>query len=524
MTVSTPADDEVVAAISGFKWGMNYSFSIKYGGGHTISGVIATVDRKRDVIDITLPEYVIKLNDVASGYNMVKDTYTGPKEYFSGDLFDAFVTNKIINADPENPDFSSAAAFVAKEGKLTAGNQEGDSDLLAFGDVFAMAKITPSSKLKETWEGDKCIVRHVYTYCGQLVKLIQPLRIEFPDYDYLHLNYYTFNPGIEVADFITRLEFEGNDGSVQWWTQVYPSYFITKGGEQWERVSNRYGLTEFDIAYIDLAELAFNVVDGDDNIMDDADVAAAMLSVRFTYAGQDQGSKPLPAADVTPKYKVYDDLWVGGSVFHYRTNEKGFIPVRGILAVVSGDALFEIPTRFDRPKASVKQPDIMLDYSSYALVAWRPFKVAENLDFEIVLDEKKVYQVPLLKELRDNRPNGVSYYVIKDGAWEVGNVPFSDAQAGIHTSSSNGYVMGITAYDAYGINPDTDFKCELKDNLSAAVKKLISVQMVGGVPHICVDNTTQTSFPASSKIGVTLELDNPWDVVRYTFDVTVKRE
>ena len=157
---------------------------------------------------------------------------------------------------------------MAKEGILKASPKPGDSGLISFGDDHASAKITPSSKLKEALGNGSMLARHVTTYCGQEVRIFLPLSVIYPDYDFLHLKFYTFNPTKE-NEFTNKLDFEGNDGSVEWWSQVFPSYFTTIGGDQY-RISNRFALADYDASYINLAELAFNVVDGKDHIMDEA--------------------------------------------------------------------------------------------------------------------------------------------------------------------------------------------------------------------------------------------------------------
>ncbi len=510
--------DKATTSIQGLKWDMNYYFTVYYGK-KTISGIIATVDRNRDIIEIELPEWVVKLNDKDSGYDKGNDTYTSSKQDFSDAFFNSFVANRIINTDPGHPDYENAAAFLAKEGKIQEYAQEGDTDLISFSDGTAATKIKPSSKLKETLESGNSLVRHVATYCGQVVKITQPLSVDYPGYDFLHLSYYTFNTETSYSqnNFIQKYGFDDNDGSVKWWTKVFPSYFTTIGTSQ-DRISNRRALAQFDISYINLAELAFNVVDEQDRIMDEEEISAANLSIRFSYTDKDLGEQPLPAVDATSKYKTYQDLWVDKTVFYYRTCEKDFIPVRGTIAIKSGDAEFEIPTRFDRPKASVKYPDVTLDYSTFAIVQWQPFKIPTDPGFEITLDEHKTYRVPMLQELMDNRPNNVSYNVIQNGAWVVGNV--LPADAGSNPSYGNGYIKGIKACDAYEIDPNTGLSFEA--GIPSDLKKLVSIEMYKGFPHFIFDYNSQIQMTGKIEIPVTCTLVNPWDTVQFTYTITVK--
>ncbi|MBQ2161780.1 MAG: hypothetical protein II446_00630 [Bacteroidales bacterium] len=332
----------------------------------------------------------------------------------------------------------------------------------------------------------------------------------------MHLRYYTFNTKTEHSNLITKLRFEANDGSVEWWSQVYPSYYITKGDDI-SRISNRYALADYGVSYLNLAELAFNVVDGEDNIMEDAAISKANLTVKFVYADKEQGGKALPAADVTTKYKTYDDLWIDKTIFYYRTNNKEFIPVKGIISIKSGDAEFEIPTRFDRPKASVKYPDVELYYADFAIVRWAPFKAMENADIEMSLAKGKENNMPLIKELKDNRPNGVSFYVIKNGKWEVGNASGSESSS--TPGSGNGYIKGISAYEAYSIDPKTAFTVEL--TVPDALKGKTSVKLIDSIPNISIDNTG-SGFSGTAKIGVKLKMNCPWDELSSSFEITVK--
>ena len=513
-----PSDSRFIASVKGFEWDKRYNFSIHYDG-NIMKGVLATVDRNREAFAVDLPEWVIKLNDKDAGYNKSKDTYSGTSQDLSEFLFNSFVLNKIINTDPAHPDFADAAAFMAKEGKLQP-YAEGDSDLYSLGNGSATPKITPSSRLKKVLEDGGPLVSYVTTYSGVLVKLTQPISVEYPAYDFMHLRYYTFNTEHEENDLIVKFDFEGNDGSVKWWTQDYPAYFTTKGTDN-TRISNRRALAQYDVSYINLAELAFNVVDENDEIMDEEAISAAGLSVRFAYTDKELGSKPLPEVDVTSKYKTYDNLWVDNTVFYYRTCEKDFIPMHGSLSIKSGDAEFELPTRFDRPKAAVKYPDVTLDYSTFAVVRWKPFKTPEHPDIEIILDENKVYRVPMLGEWMDNRPNGVSYNVIKDGAWVVGNVKPADAES--NPSYGNGYIEGVKAYEAYGIDPDTGLSFEPESGgIPAELKKLASIQMYNNFPHFIYDYTSEVQFLGRIDIPVTCTLVSPWETVQFTYTITVK--
>lgn len=516
-----PTADRVVADVKGLKWDREYCFTVEYDS-YVMEGVLVTVDRRREsaTIEVELPSWNIKLNDTHSGYNKSTDTYTGAKLDLTEAVYNALVANHIINTDPQHPDFENLAAFQAKEGKFQPATQEGDNAQFAFSNGSVSPQITPSSKLKQVLENGGRLVGHVATYSGQLVKITLPVTVEYPVYDFLHLSYYTFNSKTSASDnFIHKYDFDGNDGSVLWWTQVNPAYYTTRGSDP-HRISNRHALAQYNVSPINLAELAFCVVDAQDKILTDTEIAAANLSVRFSYTDRDLGGQPLPTPAVTAKYKTYADLWSDASLLYYRNVEKRFIPIRGTISIQSGDTEFELPTRFDHPRASVQYPAVTLDYSSYAVTGWLPFKTPENPGVEVILDEHKIYRIPLLRELKDNRPQRVSYYVIRNGAWEVGNVPASAANDAT-SSSGNGYVNGITAREAYGIDSSTGLKFEL-GTFPADMKRFVSVQQYNGFPHLVIDYSSQFSFHGTVTVPVTCTLTSPWQTLRFTYAITIK--
>ena len=342
-----------------------------------------------------------------------------------------------------------------------------------------------------------------------------------PGYDFLHLTYYTFNVQEEIADFVTNLGFDGDDGSIEWWSQVNPSYYIDQdtGADPSSRISNRYACADYDVSYINLAELAFNVVNADDEIMDYEAIENANLSVEFTYADPELGSADLPEASQTGSFQTYDDLWIDNTVFYYRTNEKPFIPMVGKLFITVDGEKYELPTRFSRPKASVKHPDVVLDYSQYAVVRWTPFMQPEADDFGIVLDENKIYREPLFYclNLMDNRPIGVSFSVIENGNWVIGNA----ATTATASSGTDGYVSGISSQDAYHLTLSfeidnsgipNDLKRLLSVKYSADGETFVSEQNEAGTltPYIVFDYTSEVQFSGEIDIPVTATIESPW--------------
>ena len=243
----------------------------------------------------------------------------------------------------------------------------------------------------------------------------------------------------------------------------------------------------------------------------------------FDYTDETQGIKDLPTVDQILSFQKYADLWVNPTVFYYRTNEKKFIPALGALGIKSGAWVFPINTRFNKAKAAVKFPEEVLDYSTYAVVRWTPFQVPPKADgFTIVLDENNIYRVPLFKGmyLKDNRPNGVSYYVLNDGEWVVGNVESWDVEAGTYTAGGNGYVKGVKANNAYHITTTFTYD-DLK--LPTELQKLLTVEEVDGVPYMVYDYRSEVQFHGIVEIPVTVLLTNPWqEAIKFEYNVYIK--
>ena len=561
--VKIDADGNLTVDIAGFEWNKVYTVTADYeleAALVTVTWTITTVDRNRDVITIELPEYAFELN--GEDYDATNDTYTSKPQQFLDQLFAKFVDQKIINQE-EVKDYEEAADFKGdgtpgiggKEGHLTRYYDEDgnipatDSKYVICGDDYALFYQVTSAQLYDVWKAGEPQVRNVLTFIGQQVKITWPVTVDIPNYDFLHLRYYTFNTKREAADFITKLDFtakQAGKADVEWWSQVYPSYYTDKAADGAavdpdNRISNRYAVADYDVAYINLAELAFNVVDEKDEPMTEEQIADENLVVNFAYTWKNKGLDPLPTVDQllngNPIIKDYKDLWMAPTTFYYRTNEYEFIPVVGTLAIRSGNTDFEIKTRFqNNGRNSVKHPSEALDYSSYAVVRWTPFKVPPTVkNIEIILDENKVYREPLLKgvNLKDIRPNGASFDVIADGQWVMGNAA-ADATA---ESETNGYLAGIRSDVAYHIDPVFDFSTV---ELPLELQKLLTLKFFDGQqyidakdatpeqkktlpPYIVFDYSSQIQFHGVIEVPISVVLNNPWqEAISFDYKLFIK--
>ena len=544
----------------------------------TLNGVVTTIDRNREKVVLGPYEHTFIVN----GEEFVDGYYHWTSDKLNGDVFEAFDAEGVINVKGitlENGDFKYNAdqkKFDAAEleGKLRmadpSGTAKGYVDFNRNDIVLnTLSTLTPevlageifnSGKRSETdpnlWLGNE-VTRNVTTYIGEEVELVMIFNFKVPDYNFLHLSYYTFNTGVEVPEnnFIQKyplpVEIEGVPTPYEdpiWWTQVNPSYFTTvkeKGTSEAEaqtRVSNRYALADYDVAYINLAELAFNVVDDKDDIIEAEDLEKLGLVAKFVYTDKaleaDDAELPKPDKDACDnEFLLYKSLWVDNTTFYYLTNEHPFIPALGTLTLNVGEEgkggyAFPVATRFEFPKDAVKYAGVNLDYSTYAMVRWTPFKAPKANGFTIVLDENKVYAEPLFKgmELKDNRPNDTSFFVIQDGEWVVGNA----AENATKSSTTNGYMKGINAKDAYHIKAAFDYS---DVELPAELKKLLKVKFSADgktfvdendenetlTPYIVFDYTSEVQFRGTIKIPVVVRLQNPWQQeIKFAYDFTIK--
>ncbi|MBR4826962.1 MAG: hypothetical protein IKZ91_03660 [Bacteroidales bacterium] len=356
-------------------------------------------------------------------------------------------------------------------------------------------------------------------------------------YDLLHLSYYTFNSTMEKSPFIQHFDFAANDGTVEWWTQCMPHYYVETPSPYHpdeQRVSYRYALADYDPGIIDLSELAFNVVDQNDDVLSDDDMEEAGLEVRFVYDDPELAAAPLPAENVRASYNTYGDLWDTNTLC-FNTNEYPFLRVKALL-YQNGE---ELPTRFSRPKKYVKDATVNLDYSSFAVVGWVPFKdlTSEDISFRWS-GGADILSVPVYHtvNLKDNRPNGLSFDVIKDGEWIIGDVASFDASSSTPPKDKNGYIKGITSKDAYHIKNDLEYEFSMSQ-LPKELRRLIRIvyspdgytfsmePQEGYYPYIQFDPSPNVEFSGSVVISAHVTLRNPWQPPLETdFDIIISSE
>ncbi len=562
----------------------------------TVNGVVTTVDRNREKVVLGPYTHTFIVNDPEEYYD---GYYHWTSDPLYGDIFKAFNDEHVINLElNEDGDFEYDAekeefAVAELEGKLKAakdaGTAKGYIDIKNAEDVdvyaWTMKTVTPevlagdifsSGKRDENdpnlWLGNT-VTRNITTYIGEEVEFSFIFNYKVPDYNFLHLSYYTFNTDESKAvaenNFIQHYDLDEWLFEEQvktpydaplWWSQVQPSYFNAKKAEgtneadAQQQVSNRYALADYDVKYINLAELAFNVVDENDEIIDNADLAALGLEIKFEYKDSTklnnltpeeiaehpdwEGKLPVPDQKVgTPEFLLYKSLWVDNTTFYYLTNEHPWIPARGVMTLTVGTVgqggyKFPVATRFDFAKDAVKYEGVSLDYSNYAMVRWTPFQKGTADGFTIVLDENKIYAEPLFKgmNLKDRRPHDTSFFVIQDGKWVDGNAA-ADATA---ASKKNGYLTGVNSKEAYHIEEDFDYN---EVELPAELRKIMKIKYSADgvtfvdkeqatdkmVPYIYFDYTSEVEFRGEVVLNVLVKLQNPWqEELVFNYDIKIK--
>ena len=594
-------------------WGKEFTVVAKYDltdAVITVTAKINTFDRYREKVQIVVDPHTFIVN----GDEYVNGYYQWSSDPLHKDIFFVFDDKGVINVDgnvegdfeydADQDDFNEGEL----EGKLRMAKPSGTAagyidfnrndiqlnSMTSFtpaalaSDVFSTGKTEYELKKEadpndesgdpNLWIG-KQVTRNVTTFIGEEVEVVMQFNYKVPDYNFLHLSVYTFNSveddyaGTDMVPFRQHYDLPAElfiDGVTTpydeptWWTQVQPSYFTTAKGQATEaeaqtRLSNRYALYDYDVQFINLAELAFNVVDDKDQILKPADLEALGLTPKFAYRDASKlnddpdypGLLPMPDQLASNgEFTKYEQLWVAPTTttFYYLTNEHPWIPAEGTLTLNVGgknddgtlaDGAYDFPvaTRFQYHKPSVKYPEVDLDYTNYAMVRWTPFREPVADGYTMVLDENKIYSEPLfkgmfLKDRRLNIPEEKSFYVIEDGKWVEGNAS-EDATAA--TENNNGYMTGVNSKDAYHIKCSFDYS---KVELPAELQRLLSIKYSDDngqtfydeqdadetrTPYVVFDYRSEVQFRGTVNIPVIVKLENPWqEVVTFRYNFTIK--
>jgi len=520
---STYADAKYLLEIQKFEWDKEYKvvcYVTNESSEVKVTVTINTIDRPRDPIQIDLGDIIfvinkenyIKLVDTEGnvtelteennpkfGYDAASGLYYGQSEVCYDEIFEAFkaVTEdgKYILAEDDFADWEAFATAEIKnvqgeEPKSVSAAEPGDLTWLRFSNEEGYLHTQKSKKLtpkqlknivdviqKDENHTNDNLQRNWCSYIGQEIQILWTLKYEVPGYNFLHQPNYTRNA---VVPYANRKEVNGKDyaGKTVWFTQASPLY-----------EESRHVLSKYDVSYMNIESIAFNIVDEDDVILTPEQADAANIDVHFEYTPvedqdglylyyTDEAKKisyidndvVLPAIDqVDPDFMTYGDLWddskaeelgahYAHTTFYYRTYEY-FIPMRGYMTIYSGlkdeegnpdenGATFDVETRFTVGKdyqGTDPRYDGNLLYDNYELARWTPFTPITGNVVYLDLDKHEPTTVDILGGIsfNDIRPDKgdatLSFPVLKNGIYVYGD-------------GKNGFAEGVYADEAYDID------------------------------------------------------------------------
>ena len=532
--------------VTNFEWDKTYTVNAKYyyvdhffGSVSVIvdvNFVFNTVDRSRKAVTLPVQDVTFAINGSAYQKNDGAGWYKWVGTSQQEAIKKAFVEGGVIT----DLDFKTVAAFATAELVEKIHDQVSNkaNDLYTYVDVSQDKQISSTTELftpamlqhfaKKDAKGNfvqdpenpykflgDLAYRYITTYIGEEVILPFTFNWTVPAYDY------------EALPNQTKQDAEGT-----WFSFAAPKY-----------IDSRETLTLYDVTYMNVPALAFNIVDANGKYFNwkDKENAGdffydANLISSFFYTDPTFGAKSLEKQNITDELKVYEDLWSSDekvnfehSVFYYRSTLDA-IPMFGKLELVSGNARFEIPTSFGNPYNGVKLAET--PYSNYELRAWKPF-VVDTYKQEIFLDLSNpgTYTIDLLKgiqfydarQVAQSTPssstirevNGVQCWVrpmmnLQAGTWVVGN-----------GTAANGYAQGVTSAQAYEIAVQ-DFEWDSISAVPAKYRGLINVieDKETYTYKMEFDYNSEISFNDTVSIPFTFQLLTKWQKLE-PFEVTV---
>ena len=533
-------EGKLTVDVEDFEWDQTYTVTAEFTG-LTLTGTLTTTDRNREAVTLDLvAEYTFDINKLDSetgfGYiekEPVKDSwYKWESEPLTDAIYAAYLNGGVITKD----DFANADEFFKEEveDEVRAAPSSGSAkefvtvsretacpsttfDFKASvlkGEVCSSGKADPDDPYRIVGND---LDRRITTYIGQ--EVIIPIRLSYrvPKYDFLHQQNYTFDDG-------------------KWYTMDSPKYS-----------PNKQSLKEYDVVNMNVPALTFNVIDENKRFFNYLDEELEPeyfydknLTIRFDYTDPDLAAQALEDPCQTTELKTFGDLWSDKyteekearnfkhAAFYYRSLRDA-IPMTGTLEVSSGDAVFEIPTSFEKDnggKYLAKK-----DYSKFELRAWKPFYVLDyNPEITVRVDEHKIYVVNPLEgvQIYDGRQvaastpvageefkGGEGVYMIEgfNGGTKSYFRPMlgfisSDSSSEpvwdwIHGNGSNGYSDGITSFQAYSLS-DPVFAADIPTD--SGLSKLISFED----NLLKFDYTSQIGFSGTIAIPVTVNIQSPW--------------
>ena len=376
-----------------------------------------------------------------------------------------------------------------------------------------------------------------------------------PAYDFLHQANYTFNDGV-------------------WYTKASPKYDY-----------NKQALKKYDVAYMNVPALAFNIIDEnkryfnykDQNIDPESTdyFYNKALKINFYYTGPDTVDETkLEDQSATDQLKTYGDLWFNATtkgqeysveeadnyehtVFYYRSIRPA-IPMYGTLEIECDGVRFAIPTSFDEGSKgkyiASKFVEGGVEYSDYELRAWFPFYVPTYSQKLVVkLDEHGKYFVNVLEGLQffDGREVAASTPVdeVKDpfvaGTYSLadfngGTKCYFRPMLGFNTEDGEtkwGWIVGNVDNDDASTKPGNGYAIDAPTSWDAYdLQEKSFVFDKTGVPmdlrrlidineedySMVFDYNSQIQFSDTAEISFSFDLQSPWQKFEKPFSVVVE--
>ena len=582
-------DGKLFADFLNFEWDKVYKVTAEYElqfAVITVNGTFKTYDRNREPVTINKYEYTFGINEFdeesGNGYKPGADGAPGYYYYKSpamkDNIFAAFVENGIIDVNPAGvrkdfADFEDVDAFwtgeladrtytYEEDGVTIAGTANkyviirktdgtyaetrSNKKQISAKDLLAMNSGVQSPDDPYVFLGNE-LYRYITSYIGE--KIIIPFQFNYrvPAYDFLHQTNYTFDDG-------------------KWYSMASPKYDV-----------NKKSLKKYDVEYMNVPALAFNIVDKNKRYFNYKDEPFAdddpqyfyndSLKINFYYTDPAMDETDIEEQSATDELKKYGQLWFNAfdqasyyqveeaknfehTVFYYRSTRDA-IPMFGTLEIACDGVRFPIPTSFEENNGGKYVASEIrgeeTDYSNFELRAWKPFYVPTyTRELEVKLDEHGKYVVNVLEGLQffDGREVAASTPVdeIKDpfvegtyklDAFNNGTTSYFRPMLGFNedpqggepvwgwikgdADSTNGYYPDVTSWEAYDLQ-EKSFVFS-KDGVPMDLRRLIDIDEE--TYTMTFDYNSQIQFYDTATISFGFDLQSPWQKFAEPFKVNV---
>ena len=584
-------DDELVADFKNFDWDKVYKITAVYElpeATITVNGIFKTYDRNREMVTLPKYEYTFGINEfdeeTGFGYIAGEDGAAG-YYYWKSDpmhkpIFEVFDAEGVINVrdnvdfefDADQEDFNECElntwlrAYNEEPGPGTAWAYVDINRNGIYGETKSGNAEISAQSLKDMNSGvqdpddpyvylGNVIYRYVTTYIGEVVEIPFQFNYRVPAYDFLHQPNYTFDDG-------------------KWYTMASPKYDY-----------NKQALKKYDVAYMNVPALAFNIIDENKryfNYKDEVDPESTdyfyneALKINFFYTGPDTvDDTELEEQSATDELTVYGDLWFNATdeaqeysveeadnyehtVFYYRSIRDA-IPMYGTLEIECDGVRFEIPTSFEvGSKGKYIASDYVeggVEYSNYELRAWKPFYVPTYSQKLVVkLDEHGKYNVNVLEGLQffDGRQVAASAATDEvqdpfvEGTYSIdafnnGTKSYFRPMLGFNTDDEGetkwGWIVGNVDNDDASTKPGNGYAIDAPTSWDAYdLQEKSFVFDKTGVPMdlrrlidideenytMVFDYNSQIQFSDTAQISFSFDLQSPWQKFEKPFSVIVE--